>query len=119
MDDLTPLERFYFENAGKDDLIAEVIELRAKLKAANSAMSKLSVAEIRLEKALAELESANKRAHAATVRLSDLKKKYNHQPARIKSEIISFICEGLSNAQIVEKGYNKSTVRCVRARMGG
>lgn len=39
MDELTPLERLYFENASKDDLIAEVMQLRSELKELRGAVA--------------------------------------------------------------------------------
>lgn len=56
MDELTPLERFYFENASKEDLIAEVLQLRANLRNTKDLISSNSKINRQLEK----LESENK-----------------------------------------------------------
>lgn len=118
---LSPLDQLYLETTSKEDLLAEINDQRRQVTEARGIASelqrKLWAVEAERDKLLVENEQMKKRAHAATSRLSRVRKKHNERVISVVSEIIALIEKGLSNDEIESMGYNRSTIRVQRSRI--
>lgn len=97
MDELAPLERFYFENASKGDLIAEVLQLRAELKELRGAVAennKLKRESEKLCEAKRRIENLWKLHHKYRAKLGERKGETK------KSQCIELHMQGLSASEI-------------------
>lgn len=118
---LSPLEQLYLETTSKEDLLAEI---KDQQRIANEAKAKWSKVDGLLRQLTKEhqplmIENAKLKLslNATRNQLHRLRKKYGENKDSVTSQIIGLIEQGLSNDEITEMGFNRSTVRAQRSRI--
>ena len=112
---ISPLDQLYIDTTSKEDMLAEILDLRKMLTDARGEWSKADRELQELRKVsvmIAELQSTVKRQAVA---ISKYRKRLGDSDAGgIKRAVFSLIAEGLTNQEIIDKGYNKQSVQRYR-----
>jgi len=122
---LSPLDLLYLETTSKEDLLAEINDQRRQVIEARGLAAdiehRLWASEKEREALTAENITIVKRLNSANNRLAKMYKQHGKPKAAgdmIKIKIAELIESGMDNEQIINKGFNPSTVRSIRHRLG-
>lgn len=122
---LSPLDQLYLETTSKEDLLAEINDQRRQVIEARGLAAELERKLLETEKERDVATDENKilltRLTSANNRLAKMYKKHGKPQTAgglMKSKIAQLIGSGLDNAAISGTGFNPSTVRAVRSRLG-
>ena len=120
-----PLDQLYLETASKEDLLAEINDQRRQVIESRCLASelerKLRESQKELDAANSENKSLSARLISANNRLAKMYKKHGkpkNASGAIKNKILNLIICGFENKAIAEKGFNPSTVRAIRSKIG-
>lgn len=119
---LSPLDQLYLETTSKEDLLAEINDQRRQVIEARSLASELERKLRDAEKERDALLSVKEECSKLVIKnkqlrslLSKHRRKYNIKPkTAVGAEIMTLMEQGLSNKEIVAKGFNKFTVENIR-----
>lgn len=118
---LSPLEQLYLETTSKEDLLAEIKDQQRQASDAKEKWSQVDILLRQLTKdhqsLMIENSKLNLSLSAARNQLHRLRKKHNERAVSVTAQIIDLIEQGLSNDEISEKGFNRSTIRSQRSKI--
>lgn len=119
---LSPLDQLYLDTTSKEDLLAEINDQRRQVIDARGLAAELERKLWNAEKERDALLSVEEECSKLVIKnkqlrslLSKHRRKYNIKPkTAVGAEIMTLMEQGLSNKEIVAKGFNKFTVENIR-----
>ena len=110
------LDELYFENATKEGLIDEVLELREALRKADAAL----IENAQLRRDVERLEDAKTQSVAKDKVINRLRRASGIKPRTSKRDVINMLESGVDDERIIEKlGVSKSTISRCKAILRG